>query len=214
MLNQRIGQWENMTREDPDNPMGWFSLGGAYREAERMEDAARCFRRAIELDGNFSRAYQLLGQVLVKAGAEEQAAEVLTKGYQVAAEHGDVMPMRAMGSLLEKIDRPVPETKAAKPAVVEQLGDDAVLDRRTGDPGPRLPRPPLKGTLGQFIFDHYSAPTWREWIGQGTKVINELRLDFSNAEHLKVYDQYMMEWLGFTQEEVDEYAGTGSEEAV
>lgn len=204
MLNQRIAQWENMTREDPDNAMGWFSLGGAYREAERLEDAARCFRRAIELDANLSRAYQLLAQVLLKAGAEDQAADVLTRGYTVAAEQGDVMPKRAMESLLKKLDQPIPEVAGAEEAELP-VGEGEVIDRRTGQPGPRLPDQPMRGPVGRFIYDHYSAPTWREWIGQGTKVINELRLDFSNVEHQQAYEIQMMEWLGFTQEDVDAY---------
>jgi len=40
----------------------------------------------------------------------------------------------------------------------------------------------------------------------GTKVINELRLDFSNDQHQDVYEQYMIEWLQVTREEIDEYA--------
>ncbi len=47
--------------------------------------------------------------------------------------------------------------------------------------------------------------TWRNWIAQGTKVINELRLDFSRDDHQKVYDQHMMEYLNITQEEVDNF---------
>ena len=62
------------------------------------------------------------------------------------------------------------------------------------------------GPLGKYIYDHYTQQTWTEWIGQGTKVINELRLDFSNAEHQKVYDTQMMEWLGISQEDVDAQA--------
>ena len=204
MLNQRIAQWENMTREDPDNAMGWFSLGSAYREADREEDAARCFRRAIEIDPNLSRAYQLLAQVLIKAGVEEQAVDVLTKGYTVAAEQGDVMPQRAMESLLKKLDKPVPEVAAAQEEI--EVGEGEVIDRRTGQPGPRMPDQPMRGPVGRFIYDHYSAPTWREWIGQGTKVINELRLDFSNPEHQKVYEHHMLEWLQVSQEEIEAYA--------
>jgi len=203
-LHERIGQWENMTQQDPANAMGWFSLGSAYKDAERDGDAARALRKCIELDETYSRAYQLLGQLLIKGEANDQAGEILTKGYTVAAERGDVMPMRAMGSLLEKIDKPVPETAAVE--VEQDLTGDQILDRHTGKPGPKLPDPPLKGPLGQFIFDHFSAPTWRQWIGQGTKVINELRLDFSNPDHQNVYDLHMMEYLGFTQEEVDAYA--------
>ena len=60
----------------------------------------------------------------------------------------------------------------------------------------------MRGPLGKFIFEHYSQETWREWIKQGTKVINELRLDLSNPQHAKMYDQQMMEWLGISEDEV------------
>lgn len=208
---QRIAQWENMTQADPSNSMGWLSLGTAYKDAERAEDAATALRRAIELDEGLSRAYQLLGEVLVGLGRADEAAPMLTRGYTVAAERGDVMPQRAMGALLEQIGRPTPEVSTA--ADVPAPGDDAdvIVDRRSGRPGPRLPDPPMRGPLGRFIYDHFSQPTWQEWIGMGTKVINELRLDFSNQEHQDIYDQQMMEWLGISKEEVEAYeAQSGS----
>lgn len=201
VLNQRIAQWEKMTSDDPSNAMGWFSLGSAYKEAGREQEAARALRKTLELDENMSRAYQLLAQVLIGVGADEPAAEVLAKGYPIAAKRGDTMPLRAMESLLKKLNKPIPEVEGvSKPQVA--VGEGMVLDRRTGQPGPRMPAPPFKGPMGSYIFEHYSAPTFQEWIRQGTKVINELRLDFSNLEHQKTYDQHMMEWLGFTQEEV------------
>lgn len=204
-ISDRISQWENMTQADPDNSMGWLSLGTAYRDADRLTDAVEALRKAIELDEGLSRAYQLLGHVLIQLERNDEAAEVLTGGYTVAAKHGDVMPQKAMGSLLEKIDRPVPQVKSTA-AVQTTLDDaDSLIDRRSGQPGRRLPDPPMRGPLGKFIYDHFSQDTWSEWIGMGTKVINELRLDFSNAEHQKVYDDQMMEWLGISQEEVAEY---------
>lgn len=204
----RIAQWENMTQADPDNSMGWLSLGTAYKDADRAEDAAEALRRAIEIDAALSRAYQLLGQVLIQIGHDDQAADVLTRGYGVAAEHGDVMPQKAMGSLLEKLGQEVPQIEAEQQPANEVDGEHTIIDRRTGRPGPRMAGPPMRGALGQFIFDHFTQPTWTEWIGMGTKVINELRLDFSNVEHQNTYDQQMMEWLGLSQEEVDAYAAS------
>ena len=64
----------------------------------------------------------------------------------------------------------------------------------------------MRGPSANLAHDHYTVPTWRLWIGQGTKVINELRLDFSNQQHQQVYEVHMMEWLGFTMEDVENHA--------
>lgn len=205
-LEERIAQWEQMAREVPDD-MAFFSLGNAYKDAERYEDAEQAFAKAIEMNDGMSRAYQLRGQVLIKLGREDEAGELLTRGYTIAAQRGDVMPQRAMGSLLEKIGRAVPEVEKSadeRKAEVEAEGD-MVLDRRTGQPQPKLEDPPMRGPVGRFIYDHFGQETWRAWIGQGTKVINELRLDFSNPQHQDIYEEHMLEWLQVTREEVEEY---------
>lgn len=203
---ERIAQWEQMAREAPDD-MAFFSLGNAYKDAERLEDAQGAFAKAIELNPGMSRAYQLRGQVLIKLGRDGEAGPVLTEGYKVAAERGDVMPQKAIGSLLEKVGLPLPKVQdaAEKKKQVEASGD-TVLDRRTGQPQNRLADPPMRGPVGKFIYDHFGQQTWNEWIGQGTKVINELRLDFSNDTHQDVYEQHMLEWLQVTREEIDQYA--------
>ena len=203
-INERIAQWEKMTHEAPDG-MAWFSLGTAYKDADRHDDAAAALRQAIQLDEGLSRAYQLLGQVLIRLEQNDEAGPILAKGYQIAAQRGDVMPQKAMGSLLEQLGLPVPATKqSVQPSA--KVNRDTVLDRRTGQVSPRLADPPMRGNLGRFIYDHYCQETWNQWIAMGTKVINELRLDFSNQDHQKVYDTQMMEWLGISQEEVDAYA--------
>ena len=187
-----------MVEQAPDE-MAWFSLANAYRDAERHDDAVRAFAKATEFNVSMSRAYQLQAQSLMALNRNDQAAEVLAKGYVIAAEKGDVMPQKAMGSLLEKLGRPVPVIEAKEAAV---LGADQVIDRKTGQPGTKMADPPMRGALGKFIYENYSQETWRAWIGMGTKVINELRLDFSNPAHQKVYDQHMMEWLGINEEDI------------
>jgi len=205
-LEQRIAQWETMAREAPDD-MAFLSLGNAYRDAERHGDAATAYEKAIELNPGMSRAYQLLGQTLLKLDQQDKARDILATGYKAAAERGDVMPQRAMGALLtEKLGAELPAVKdaAAVKAEVEADGE-TVLDRRTGTPQPKLAAPPMRGPMGRFIYDHFGQQTWNQWIGQGTKVINELRLDFSNLEHQDAYDQHMLEWLQVTPEEIKAY---------
>lgn len=209
-IQQRIEQWEKMTREAPDG-MAWFSLGNAYKEAGRDRDAANALRRAIELDGQMSRAYQLLGQVLLNLGQRDEAADVLMRGYRIAAQRGDVMPQRAMGSLLEaKLGRQPPAVQTPSAPTVQAGDAGTIIDRRTGQPQPRLPDPPMRGPVSRFIYDHFGQETWRQWIAMGTKVINELRLDFSNEAHQKIYEQQMLEWLGVSEEEIAQHARKSS----
>jgi Fe-S cluster biosynthesis and repair protein YggX len=201
--SSRIAQWENMTQADPTNDMAWFSLGNAYRDAHRPSDADRALAKAIELNPDMSRAYQLRGQALIELNQPAQAADLLTRGYIKAAERGDTMPQKAIESLLTKLGKPIPKTQAAPTPPTAPTGGNTVLDRRTGRVGTRMPDPPMRGPLGKFIFENFSQETWREWIGQGTKVINEFRLDFSNDEHQKVYERNMMEWLGITPADLE-----------
>ena len=202
-LEERIQQWETMAREAPDD-MAFFSLGSAYREAGRLEEAEQALAKALEYNPEMSRAYQLRGQVLIKLSRTDEATPLLQTGYETAAKRGDVMPQKAIGALLEKVGADIPDVQDAEQRKQEvEAAGDTVLDRRTGQPQARLEDPPIRGPLGRFIYDHFGQDTWRAWIHQGTKVINELRLDFSDPEHQKIYDQHMMEWLQITQDEVD-----------
>ncbi len=214
-IEQRIAQWEKMTQEAPDD-MAYFSLGSAYREAGRYDEAAAAFASAIEHNEGMSRAYQYLGEAQMKLGHNDAAGPTLTKGYAVAAERGDVMPQRSIEAMLGKLGLPLPkvESAQAKRAAVEaESAGRMVLDKRAGVPQPKLDGPPMRGPVGEFIFAHFGQITWSQWIGQGTKVINELRLDFSKPEHQDTYEQQMLEWLGVTMDEVHGLAESQPAEA-
>ncbi len=196
-LNERIAQFEHMALEDPDNDMAHFSLGSAYLQAGRPADAERSLRRCLQLNDEMSKAYELAGQALIESGDDAAAAGILTAGYVVAARKGDVMPKNAMAELLARIGREPPQLGADVEAQANQLKESgAFICQRTGRPGTQLPEPPMRGGLGQWIYENISAETRRDWIGQGTKVINELRLDFSREEDQEVFDAQMCEYLG------------------
>jgi Fe-S cluster biosynthesis and repair protein YggX len=200
-VDARISQFENMVRPeaDPDNEMAWFSLGQAYAEAGRHADAARAYQRCIQLNEMFSKAYQLAGAEFIAAGDHDSAAEVLTSGFHIATRRGDRMPQRAIADLLRSIDRPVPEAAPASAASSPAIGGSFVC-LRTGRSGTRMIRPPFKGPVGAWIASNITQETFDEWIRQGTKVINELRLDLSRDEDESVYDAHMREYLGIDDE--------------
>jgi len=202
-IQQRIAQFENMVRDeaDPNNDMAWFSLGGAYAQAGRHADSARAYMRCLQINPGMSKAFQLAGQSYINAGDKDAAAEVLTQGYKAAAGRGDRMPMKAMGDLLAKLGRPVPEAPGAKTTGATPAGaGDGFVCQRTGRPGTKMSKPPFKGPVGDWIGANISKETFEDWIAQGTKVINELRLDLSRDEDEAVYDAHMREFLGIDDE--------------
>ena len=48
-LTDRIARFENMATADPTNDMAHFSLGSAYFDAGRYEEAANSFETCIEV---------------------------------------------------------------------------------------------------------------------------------------------------------------------
>ncbi len=201
-INERIARFENMAQADATNDMAHFSLGGAYAQAERHADAARSFLRCIELNPDMSKAYQLAGAELIKAGDRTEASRILKEGFLVAARLGDLMPRNAMEKLLKEIGEEPPhlddETKRQAERAATAVPGGFVC-KRTGRPGTKMPAPPFKGPIGAWISENISAETFHEWIKQGTKVINELRLDLSREQDEKTYDQHMYEYLGIDQ---------------
>lgn len=196
-LTARIAQFEKMASADPDNDMAHFSLGNAYLQAGRFGEAAASFERCVAVNGEMSKAYQLGGKAMIEAGWADKAVKFLEEGYTVAAKKGDRMPQTAMAELLRSIGREPPKLAKEIDEAAERLkASGGFVCRRTGRPGKKLAAPPFKGAVGLWIFENISAETWDEWIRQGTKVINELRLDFSRDRDQEIYDQHMREYLG------------------
>ena len=203
-LETRIKQFEELCAEDPGNDMAHFSLAGAYAQAGRLEDAVASYRRCIEANGQMSKAYQLAGQALKDLGRDEDAGDMLETGYRVAAARGDTMPKQAMAELLAGLGREVPRTETDSP---EAAQPGTFVCGKTGKPGTQMERPPFKSDLGRWIQENISKETFDEWIGLGTKIINELKLDLSRDEHEAVYDYAMRRYLGITPEMTERFEG-------
>lgn len=200
----RIAQFEELCQQEPGNDMAWFSLGGAYTQADRFADAADAYTKCFEANETFSKAYQLAGASLIKAGEPDKAGDVLEKGYAVASAQGDLMPKNGIAELLQELGREIPvvETKAEQAAP-----PGSFVCKRSGRPGTQMPRPPFRGPVGEWIQTNISKETFDEWIGLGTKIINELRLDLSRDQDELVYDYGMRRFIGLSDEKFEELSG-------
>ena len=193
----RIAQFKAMTDADPTNELGFFSLGRAYLDAGQPKEAIPALQRVIALNSNFSKAYSLLGTAQRATGDQAGAIQTLTQGYRIAHDKGDLMPRNDMALLLKEMGAPVPEIK------VEELTPDAASSgkikcSRCGRIAPKMPERPFSGDLGDQIHNSVCGPCFREWIGQGTKVINELRLNLTEKAAQDTFDQHMKEFLNIT----------------
>ncbi len=198
---ERIAQFEKMTAADPTNEMAHFSLGNAYLQAGRHAEAAVSLERVVELSPGMSKAYQLCGQAMIGAGWVDKSVEILNQGHATATARGDRMVEHAIGQLLISIGRTPPVAVRSTEASADGLlSSGGFCCRRTGKNGTKMESAPMRGAIGAWIFENISAETWKDWIGQGTKVINELRLDFSRDRDQEIYDQHMREYLGIDDE--------------
>ena len=188
----KIEQFRRVTQQSPLDPLGFFSLGRAQLDGGANDDAILSLQRALALDAKLSRAYQLLARAQLALGRKDEALRSLNDGIRVAQQRGDQMPKNEMIAMLVELGEPVPEFKTAADSPV---GVGQVFDIRTGRPGSKLARAPFKNKLGALILDNVSAESWKEWIAQGTKVINELRLPMHDPSAQKVYDQHMIDFL-------------------
>jgi len=102
--------------------------------------------------------------------------------------------------MLLSLGEAIPDAPGSGGTQPASTGDGSFVCGRTGRPGNKLAKPPFKGPLGQWICENISAETWDQWIRQGTKVINELRLDLSRDEDAATYDRHMREYLGVDDE--------------
>jgi Fe-S cluster biosynthesis and repair protein YggX len=194
--NARIEQFRKMAQADPDNEVGHFSLGRAYLEAGMAQEAAASFRRVIELNPQLSKVYQLLATALVKLDQKAEAVAQLQRGVRMADERGEFAPRNEMAEMLRAMGAEVPPFKSAAAAKPEQaLSQGEVFCTRCQRAGRKLPAPPFSNAQGKLIFENVCADCWREWIGMGTKVINELRLPLHDPQAQKIFDQHMMEFL-------------------
>jgi len=193
----RIEQFRKLLEGDPENDMAHFSLANALLQAGRKGEAAESFLACTAINPGMTKAFALAGRALIDAGQKERARGVLLRGYEEAATRGDMLPKNEIAEMLREIGEEVPELPGAGPSTT---GGGDFKDRKSGRMGTRMARPPFKGPVGAWYHEHISKETFDEWIGMGTKIINELRLDLSRDEHDAAYDYAMRLYLGLDDE--------------
>lgn len=201
MDDARIERFRKMAEADPTNELGHFSLGRAYLEAKQYNEAVSSLRRVIEINPQNSRAYHLLATAQKEAGDRAGAIATLREGFEVAHGRGDLMPRNDIAALMRELGETPPAVAEASTAASAGVpaSTDQITCRRCGQTTSKMAERPFKGPLGEQVWASVCQQCWSEWIRMGTKVINELRLNFAIPRHAEVYDQHMREFLNLEQ---------------
>lgn len=197
ILQERIAQFRNMTEAEPDDELGHFRLGQLLAEDGQHAEAAKSFQRAIVIEPNFSKVYQLLGLSQKALGRDAEAIETWTTGWRVAENRGDRIPRDEMAKLLKENGAAIPEA----PKKDEDLGPETGFRCNrsmcgAGRHAVQLTAPPLGDPLYQEIYEKICTACWKDWLSNFSyKVINELRLDLSSEFGQEEYDKHMLEFF-------------------
>lgn len=72
-MSDREAQFKQLVAEFPDSPMGHFSLGKLYLDAQRWAEAAASLESAVKLDPAYAAAIVALGDAWAGAGQPDKA---------------------------------------------------------------------------------------------------------------------------------------------
>jgi tetratricopeptide (TPR) repeat protein len=81
---------------DPDDPLTLMGMGNALIDLDKPEVADDYLARALIAQKDNSALYLSRGKLLQQLGRQDEAAEILQRGIEVASRRGDLMPLREM----------------------------------------------------------------------------------------------------------------------
>ncbi len=102
-IEEKIERFKKVIAFDPLDVLGYFSLGTAYAEGKRYQEAEETFRKAVEAGPKHSPSYLGLGDALEHLGRFAEAIQVCEKGVEVAGANGDIIPERKMQARLKSL---------------------------------------------------------------------------------------------------------------
>jgi len=101
----RIEQFQELIKADPNDDFLYYGLGLEYFKAERYQEAVEAFKTVIRLKPDYSAAYRELGKALARVGQLEEAKKVYEEGMEVAEKKGDLQTKKEMKVFLDRLWR-------------------------------------------------------------------------------------------------------------
>lgn len=100
---EKIERFKKVIALDPNDVLGYYSLGDACLENAMYREAVETFSQGLQVDPKHSSSYLGLGTAYQALGEKEKAIEIFKKGIAVADERGDVMTQKKMEARLSQL---------------------------------------------------------------------------------------------------------------
>ena len=98
-----LRNFERLLAEGKDGALLRFGLGNEYLRCGELNAAVEHFRRALELDPDYSAAWKLLGKALNAAGRADEARAAWNDGIAAAQRKGDKQALREMQVFVRRL---------------------------------------------------------------------------------------------------------------
>jgi Fe-S cluster biosynthesis and repair protein YggX len=194
--SSELKKLQKQVDKNPHDAAAQLELGRALLSQGRHGEAAPCFQRVLAMDAQNLAAYELLAVAQREGGLNDLAIKTLTNAHRTAQRLGEKARAQDFANTLRELGAVPPEIaeqQTERPAGAD--GVDGFACRRCGADGPVLDERPLKGVLGDVVVSATCESCWREWVAQGTMVINELRLVMHEPTAQETYEGQMRGFL-------------------
>ena len=101
MTQSRIDIFAEMVKQQPGDAMIWYGLASEYVKAEKWSEATDALQRVVQLNPDYTAAYQMLGSALLNQGKPEEACRAWRDGIEAANRTGAWKARQHMEGLLE-----------------------------------------------------------------------------------------------------------------
>jgi tetratricopeptide (TPR) repeat protein len=105
-LAKKIEQFEKLVAHNAQDVLSRFTLGRAYLEARRFDDAVRTLEELLTIKTDYTAAFVLLGDAYEGGGKIARAIKTWKRGVELAQSKGDLHPRNQMQERLARLGVP------------------------------------------------------------------------------------------------------------
>lgn len=102
-MTDRMAMLQEFLKENPNDSFARYGLALEYVKAGNVDSALQEFKTLLEMNPDYTAAYQMAGQTLASAGRTEEAIKMLSEGIACARRTGNNHAMSEMEALLQEL---------------------------------------------------------------------------------------------------------------